>query len=120
MKINKKQFMKWLEALWSGDYEQGRGALMQQWLGGTFSYCCLGVACKILIPRNKQSANSSGRLYGGFAHSQSHAPEWLKNISIDFCHKTGRTLVELNDDLQLSFDEIADLLYAVYILKIKI
>lgn len=33
---------KWLEALRSGKYEQGRGALLD---GG--KYCCLGVLCEV-------------------------------------------------------------------------
>ena len=46
----------WVEALRSGEYKQGRGALCRK-TEDTFEYCCLGVACEIsglgeFVPRD--------------------------------------------------------------------
>lgn len=40
---------KWIAALESGDYKQGKNALLQTFPGGgPDQYCCLGVACEVL------------------------------------------------------------------------
>jgi len=39
---------KWVEALRSGDYEQGEGALRQEPSRGSNKYCCLGVLCDVV------------------------------------------------------------------------
>jgi len=47
----KKEFAEnWIKALRSGKYKQGNGYLFNN---VTNSYCCLGVACKITMPRAK-------------------------------------------------------------------
>lgn len=119
MEINKKQFQKWIEALDSGEYSQGRSRLQSK-----EGYCCLGVACKVLIPENKQILNDNGWLEGGILEAQDDAPEWLKDISDDFELKTiyeydqGVTIETMNDDMDMSFEEIATCLELVYIHKI--
>lgn len=111
MKLNKKQFIKWLQALRSGEYKQGRGQLQ------TFKgYCCLGVACAVIIPKKKQKRNSAtGHLYGNVPVQQSCAPQWLKDINKDFTDKTNVPLDELNDLYNYSFERIANILEDVYI-----
>lgn len=49
--MNKKTKAKWVKALRSGKYQQGRGALKRTLLENntTYEYCCLGVACDINI-----------------------------------------------------------------------
>jgi len=49
--MNKKDATKWGKALISGKYKQCTGALMEEKEGGK-SYCCLGVATKILKPKD--------------------------------------------------------------------
>lgn len=39
---------KWLAALRSGKYKQGRGYLLEIDDQGNKTYCCLGVACKVV------------------------------------------------------------------------
>ncbi len=113
MQINKRQLKKWIAALDSGEYKQGHGKLQS-----TFGFCCLGVACKVLIPLDKQARYSNGQLYGGYHESQRSAPEWLKNINNDFANKTGERLSVFNDCRDFTFPEIATLLELVYIHKI--
>lgn len=115
--ITKKQAQKWANTLRSGAYKQGRKALQS---GDKF--CCLGVACKIFIPRNKQFLDSNNELVGHIPAVQLNAPIWLRQINIDFFNKTGESLINLNDGgfgnkAPFSFDEIADLIELVYVHK---
>ena len=110
MTFPKKEIQKWIDALRSGKYEQGKGALQSS----PDSYCCLGVACRVLSPR--YYTYSDGMLGGGLPAVEFGAPQWLADINKDFGLKTtGVTLDELNDKGGFTFDEIADLLQAVYI-----
>ena len=42
-----ENFKKWLDALRSGEYKQGQKQLRVDDGDGTFSHCCLGVACDV-------------------------------------------------------------------------
>lgn len=44
--MNQKMKQKWLTALRSGDYPQGKGMLRQR-IEDTDHYCCLGVLCTL-------------------------------------------------------------------------
>lgn len=115
MKVNKRTIQKWCDELRSGKYSQTKNAL-----NNSAGFCCLGVACKVFIPKNKQRI-SFGHIDGFLPDDQKNSPKWLKNISNDFQQLTGKDLYRLNDgdtaiNLQnYSFNEIADLLEAVYI-----
>lgn len=113
MEPNKRQLKKWIAALDSGEYEQWKGEMQRNG-----KYCCLGVGCKIMIPGNKQKVDNMKRLVGCSPISQPFAPQWLKDINGDFCLKTGRSLIALNDWEGYTFSEIATLLELVYIHKI--
>jgi hypothetical protein len=117
----KEEVTKWCKALRSGKYKQDQGAL-QSYDG----FCCLGVATKVFVPfhlqnRHKQEYSSNTFLAGCWADEQPHAPEWLKQINDDFEIKTGVSLSTLNDgndnlnNSGYSFNEIADLIEAVYV-----
>lgn len=126
-KYSKKDIEKWVLELRSGKYEQGREALNED-----NSYCCLGVACKVFIEMDKLEINNRGNIRYSMPVEQSHSPTWLKLINEDFQSKTGLTLVGLNDGIRLdkaldnglehetrfTFNEIADLLEAVYVLEV--
>lgn len=122
MRVAKVTIEEWVKALRSGEFKQGKGAL--QTPGG---FCCLGVACKVFIPEGKQRLVITGdrcdMLYGGLPTLyQPFAPNWLQNIAEDFSYRTNRDLTVLNDGVvgkdSYTFDEIADLLEAVYVLKV--
>lgn len=115
----KEQIQKWCNALRSGKYKQGKDCLQR----AQNTYCCLGVACKIFIPKEQQVFNQNeidkiGHLYGSMPDQQKQAPEWLEVISDTFQCRTGESLPHLNDVKELTFDEIADCLELVYIHKI--
>lgn len=109
-KTDKKQFTKWLKALRSDKYSQTTNTLQNK-----NGYCCLGVACKVLIPKDQQ------KLFGDFLEGcmpirQSCAAEWLKNINADFATKSrsGLAIIQLNDEKKYTFKEIANRLERVY------
>lgn len=108
MRLNRAQFNKWLRALRSGKYHQ-----TQERLEDIHGYCCLGVACKVIIPKKKQEIGWDG-LLGETPNEQKHAPNWLKEIDYDFAVKTGVALTDLNDDCNYTFEQIADVLDKVY------
>lgn len=104
LKIPKQEFDKWIEALRSGNFKQARKALQTK-----KGYCCLGVACEILIPENKKYRRNN-ILCGSFPYCQRYSPEWLQKINYSVSRYVGVSLDRLNDTKRLSFDEIADVL----------
>lgn len=114
MVLDKEQLKTWIAALRSGKYPQGKMALQS-----TQGYCCLGVACKVLIPEDKLELGAEGRLFGGFPDDQPHAPQWLTEINDDFKKKSKdkKSLSLLNDgeDYGKSFAQLADLLEQTYL-----
>lgn len=136
MKLNKKQFKTWINALRSGKYKQTTGTLQD-----TAGYCCLGLACKVLIKeedilKETHEVHMSptricnvGMIHGGVPGQQPKAPKWLQNISQNFGYilykadevrtpnSMSLRLTYVNDVEKLSFDEIADMLELVYIHK---
>lgn len=114
MKINKRQFNRWLRALYEQELPQSQRRLQNQ-----DGYCCLGVGCKVLIPKKKYRLADGCFLYGNYPDAQNDAPDWLKDINDDFYKKTDKfTLALLNDDKGFTHPEIAMLLDLVYNYKI--
>lgn len=123
-RFDKDEMLTWIAALRSGEYSQ-----TQHTLNDSAGFCCLGVACKILIPANFQRLNidyETGESFidGDTPESQRACPTWLANVDDDFMRRTTAALSSLNDltdkareyvDSSLTFDEIADLLELVYI-----
>lgn len=81
----------------------------------------MGVACDIFIPKDLQEKNNN-ILLGNSPFEQTHSPDWLKIINNTFSSslikKTNHCLSVLNDRDLLTFEEIADILEMVYILKV--
>lgn len=109
MKINKKQFNRWLQALYNEEMPQTTGSLQKE-----NGYCCLGVACKLFIPKSKLELKYGGLMGGSMPQSQEYAPEWLKDISSKFKDESGESLDKLNDKELMTFPEIAMCLDLVY------
>lgn len=100
----KSDIRKWCKALRSGKYKQARGRLQNE-----NGFCCLGVACKIFLPKPQ------ALLFGGLPEQHAEAPLWLKKINSDFRNRSSCYLDDLNDDKNYSFNEIADELERVYL-----
>lgn len=137
-RVPKATIQKWCDALRSGEYKQTRDKLED-----VNGFCCLGVACKVFIPEELQVKDINGCLVGYDPSSQGSRPNWLFNVVTDFEGKTHKTipiykqqssgsnympqnengytgLIRLNDTLQLTFDEIADCIEAVYIHEVML
>lgn len=123
----KSQISKWTKVLRSGNYSQAKNALQND-----NGFCCLGVACKVFISEKKiiKYTDFTDTMRGEDPRDQYNSPKWLKNINRDFRDKTTMLLSQLNDagitsdnetvfeNINIppfTFDEIADLLEAVYI-----
>ena len=119
MKQNKQSIAKWCKALRSGKYKQGKGSLQSK-----KGHCCLGVACELFIPKLLQERSLDGCLNFDVPQDQPYLrarPEhFIGSIDNDFYIKTYTHLIDLNDTgienfNSFTFNEIADLLEAVYI-----
>lgn len=114
--MNKTFKKKWVKALRSGKYEQGKGCLREE-ISGKDTFCCLGVACDLLRPNlwKKEGTDFSLRMRPGYVepgddkgvNSSGYMPEKLaEEIGIEW--KTQRELSKLNDNDRSSFSTIAD------------
>lgn len=88
---------KWIVALRSGEYKQGRKRLRHM---GRF--CCLGVLCEVMeIPR---AGNGYANNY--YVAETSLRPSWRKRAG--FAQSVEETLADMNDTEGKTFAEIAD------------
>lgn len=100
---------KWVAALRSGEYRQGRGCLMS-----AEGYCCLGVACDVYeketgrsLPRNIGGFFTRAVLEGDFRVVR----DWLELNSYDGTHSgRGRSSLADANDTGATFLEIADII----------
>ena len=97
-KMNKKVKKSWVTALRSGDYIQG-----QKYLHGNGKYCCLGVLCKI------QGWPTGLRTLPREADMQSIGLTVIPKVRVN---NIVRGLPVLNDSLDYTFEQIADLIEA--------
>lgn len=91
---------RWLKALRSGAFRQGRGRLRQCVRDGVTRHCCLGVLGEILAPSSKWTSkaitNDGTNLRGSV----------LAELGLTFEHEG--ELVGMNDGERRTFEEIAD------------
>ena len=130
-KLNPEAKAEWVAALRSGEFLQGRNALEVVDGSGASRFCCLGVACflaeeKGLIQRELAEGDS---LYNYGAEGRGwwngalppRVSEWLVDIHDTTADKSnvwvdyggaGHSLSFLNDQYEVGFDKIADLIEA--------
>lgn len=99
MKTEYKQ--KWIDALRSGKYKQGRGILKT--VDGEF--CCLGVLCDVY---NNEGwvTTSSFYEYNGFRFRSSLSYDISKLF--DLTNSIEDVLIYMNDTEEKTFEQIAD------------
>jgi hypothetical protein len=120
---------EWTQALRSGEYEQGEGALRQDGDDGTLKHCCLGVLCDIVKDRvGGQWREWSSKEYEFELEDEMDAPphksvahtEFLPDVVVSMADLPGQE-VEVGDTFltnhndgthtdKKNFDEIADLI----------
>lgn len=121
--MNRDNIRKWVDALRSGDYGQGRHALAS---GGR--YCCLGVACDLAVkdglPIDVTERMGSDTLTQRIWFDDADAilpPSVRQWLGIDECDPKGiyngeqHKLSMLNDDGGFNFDDIADIIERTYL-----
>lgn len=92
----KENRAKWVAALRSGEYEQGRGRLCRDG-----KYCCIGVLCHLAGMEFKS------RSLPPFECGVNH---WCGLSDLAGSMADGRELWEINDIDRMNFSEIADLI----------
>jgi hypothetical protein len=99
---------KWIEALRSGEYKQGKGYLNQG-----DNYCCLGVLCDIAVKSgldvNVDTAYGVTHFDGRNGALPRKVQDWAGLNAIDPV-VAGQHLASWNDDFDKSFDDIAKLI----------
>lgn len=102
--MNKDIADKWVEALRSGKYKQGRGLLK-----GEVGFCCLGVLCDISNLSTSERDDMNLNTYCGKVNTlPSTVMKWA-GININRTTYRLDSLARLNDEGE-SFDEIANLI----------
>jgi hypothetical protein len=97
----KELVQKWIDALRSGNYQQGQRRLRRV----NNTYCCLGVLCDIVDPTKWVLVeNAESFVFGQY--SMAYLPPGILDMA--GLLKVGETLVRLNDYEGKSFTEIAD------------
>ena len=116
--MNQTIKQKWVDALRSGEYEQGTGCLKNS----SGKYCCLGVLCDLaakegIVRERWERGSSFTQLQYYYDGESSFLPKsvskWadLDDILEQVEYKdSARILYTLNDVVGLTFDEIADLI----------
>lgn len=117
---NIENIRKWVDALRSGDYQQGQGALHNIVSEDEHYYCCLGVACDLSgVPVNDTIKNNVlGVLvrYGEQAQiwcAPDEVLDWLgfdANVVLFDVYEGEYSLIELNDECKYTFNQIADII----------
>lgn len=104
--MTKQHAMKWVNALRSGDYKQGK-CFLHNFNKNT--YCCLGVLDAIFPKMN---------LKGESRYILKNYSIIRLNTSIGVFGET--SLAALNDNLDFTFDEIADVIQAEYVERVMV
>ena len=97
---------KWVEALLSGEFVQGRGRIRDTDCDGNTRYCCLGVLCEVVGLEYRQ------RLPGYYLHA-SGEEDGTGNLDVFEAEyglpgAQGSVLVGMNDIEARTFPEIAE------------
>jgi len=112
MKLKAKFKRAWVEALRSGKYEQGFGPLVTISYNGRREYCCLGVAALV-------SGMKEDDMIDRYIPPPEVGAEWWEERPEDdelvsnppvYLDGDMHTITYANDFLQLSFNEIADII----------
>jgi hypothetical protein len=139
--VNVENMIKWLKRLKSGKDKQGRFFLNKVSPSGESSYCCLGILCEVamengLVIAKKPDVGFDHNInneyvkidifqYNGDGDLQPReVSHWLglgniRNVLVT--HEGEQALISrLNDINQLTFSEIADLLFNEYLAPLGI
>lgn len=105
--MNTQNVNKWLKALRSGEYRQGRGQLRNN----KGEYCCLGVACEVYQKEGPGDLEIDDLGYvtsydGDTGHLPKKVADWLGITKTLLSNGIG--CIKMNDTHNLTFIEIAN------------
>ena len=138
MSLNKENIRKWVKALRSGRYRQTREVLKSTDGNKHAAYCCLGVACKLAYDEgldfnlvdtfdNCNDLPDPVQKWFGFTNSNPNLKVNKSNNKVmskinkakakGFCRSRGGRIgaIDLNDEANLNFKEIADCIECTYL-----
>lgn len=114
----------WVDALRSGEFEQGTGALRRVLPGNTDKYCCLGVLSELayragVVGVGRTLESRGVTQYGNAtAYLPPEVCEWAgismeEDGDVDLRYEDGyEPATHLNDSVRLTFAQIADCIEA--------
>lgn len=129
--MNTSIALRWVNALRSGQFKQGRSRLTTPTVDGRERYCCLGVLCEIAVQDGVvERTDVHGEVYYGNLGDRSSTAlpsavlRWAemgdrytdpyrtqeKYPCTDATPDYKATLVDLNDDRRYTFAQIADVI----------
>lgn len=98
--MNPELKARWVEALRSGEYEQGYAKLRST----DDTYCCLGVLYDIDVG-DWVRTKSEGYLVGD-RYANNHVSQYLQSVDVNW--QASNKLVDMNDFERKTFAQIAD------------
>lgn len=111
---------RWVAALLSGKYAQGKGLLRQRHEDGAEQYCCLGVLCELYLedhpdsplfpvfrPDLKPANSDNGKLYQ-YGECGELPPDEIQEWAGISCNNCSNLSEE--NDMGKSFEQLADLI----------
>src|SRR5688572_11537418 len=104
--LSNKALVKWVDALLSGEFEQTNGQLCREDHDSALPetilrYCCLGVACEVMMPGKRVTGDTSSLKKGMWNTESGNPPTAVsKKLGIKPLQST---LIHLNDDMSASF-----------------
>jgi hypothetical protein len=102
--LYKEQKEQWIEALRSGEYQQG-----QKFLHANDRYCCLGVLCDLFQKAHPEKDHHWGNRTGDIFHfhEELNYPPMEVRLWAGLDDTTMEKLVQQNDTLGYTFGQIA-------------
>lgn len=112
---------KWVEALRSGEYEQGTGYLAYKYSGLQY-FCCLGVACELYNKENQETPlliepkSVGNQIITKYENTEYKLPkvvtEWLGLSTEEGSYSIGYNKYDLatQNDIGMTFEGIADII----------
>jgi hypothetical protein len=109
--MNKRIKSRWVKALKSGKYKQGKGQLKNY----DDTYCCLGVLCDLYTKtkegkKHKVSWDFDGNICGAGLDLPEDVRNWAELDEADPDLYGSNLCSDCNDKLHFSFDRIAGLI----------
>lgn len=107
----KNEFLTWIAFLKAGVFNQAFSAAQK---GNR--YCIMATVKLLSLPEEVLDKDSHGELVGvNLSQSQRKvSPHWAQEIDREFCDRTSKSLMGLNDSDHTPFPEIADMLLEAF------